>query len=257
MATITDSSTQKKESSSIVPVAAIIGSLSTVLIVIITSARNIFDPYVFNSIVASFSAVIVGLIIYNFVAKPLAPIVAEKRRKTHLEATAERILPELAELMDRFVETASPRYLDGIFQAMQFFSVPTPQDQQMAMLMGRIGFLTNSYQLVVDYPISELQRDVLRSVKVGGKYALLSHFSADLFQLLRVLEYTFVNSYFEACKTIGVDSVPEKSREAYAKFVVKYNGFVLSYVDFARRANKQLGSKVFIDTFQNAAPLKV
>lgn len=77
---------QKLSFSGTVSLATIVGSLTAVLIVILTSARGFLDPLVFNIVVVAFAAAILTLVAFHFVARPLSPLIQKSRRKAQQES---------------------------------------------------------------------------------------------------------------------------------------------------------------------------
>jgi len=116
--------------------------------------------------------------------------------------------------------------------------------------------LSSNYDTVVHTPFIQLQSDIRQSLTRQSRKQLLRHFSAEFSNLLSVYKHLFIDSYFEACKRVGVDSVPYSSREEYTKFLTKYNQFGGSYVEFAKKTNRLTGDRVLGEYFEDATPLK-
>jgi hypothetical protein len=116
--------------------------------------------------------------------------------------------------------------------------------------------LSRNYDTVIHTPFTQLQSDIRRTFGRQSRKQLLGHFAGEFSHLLSIYKSLFVDSYFEACKRVGVDSVPYRSREEYGKFLMKYNQFGASYVEFARSTNRIIRTRVLADYFEDGTPLK-
>ena len=114
---------EKRRELNLAYLAAVIGSLVTVTIAILTSARGYLDPFVFNAVIATLVAAIGIVVAYGFAASPLLPRIKSRLREARQESEATQLLPELADLIDQFTELASTRYATGVHQAIQSFQV--------------------------------------------------------------------------------------------------------------------------------------
>jgi hypothetical protein len=255
--------TQPRESmKSLAYVAAIVISMVTLLIAVISNARGSLDPFVFNLVVAGFGAAILALLGFYFVVQPLRPRVDKWRQESREESAAADILPKLADLVNGFFELASRDRTTGIHQAMRSFSEQPDPRQTMTVpeayprekyLMQE---LASSYDTVIHTPFTQLQSDIRRSFGRPSRKQLLVHFAAEFSHLLSIYKRLFVDSYFEACRRVGVDSVPDRSREEYGMFLTKYTQFGASFVEFARDTNRRMGMRVLADYFEDGRPLK-
>lgn len=110
MGTTQDGVQQRQPPSGIFTIAAIIASMSGVLIVIITNARSYLDPLAFNVVVVALASAILALFTYHFIIVPLRPRISTWRRESEQESAAARTFPEFKDIVDRFVELASADY---------------------------------------------------------------------------------------------------------------------------------------------------
>lgn len=253
---------QRQPWGSLVPIAGIIGSLSAILIVTTTSARASLDPLIFNIIFIVFSAAILALLLYYFVWRPISPTVKFRLREGKLESASRAVLPDFRDIVDKFVPLASSSYTIGIHRPIQSFQAFQPDasrspeqlrtDSAQKHLMQT---LSGNYHLIIDQPASHLQGDIALVLKRKDKKFMLAHFAPEFFNLLWMYKSFFVNSYVQACKSVGVQNVPQNSREEYAQFMTKFNQFVSSYSDFAKKANRALGERVFGEHLEDAVPL--
>jgi hypothetical protein len=241
----------------------IIGPLVGLLMVILTNVRGFLDPFVFSLSVAVLSVAICTIAVYGFAISPLLPMIKRRLKERQQDNIASETLPRLADLVDKFAELASTRYAFGIHRAIQSFQVaetPEHQDARQAML-AEVRFLTqtllSNYSRLMSEPVDRLQSDIKQSLRVRGKRFLLTHFGEDFFNLTRTYKSLFMNSYVESCKRVGIDSVSIQSREEYARLIGKYNQFVVSYRDFAKKVNALMGERTLGDYLEDATPLKV
>lgn len=263
-ATSEGSAEHKQPLSNVVPIAGIIGSLSAILIVITTSARASLDPLLFNFVFAAFSAIILGLVLFGFAWRPLSQRIRARLGESRLESVATVLLPDFSDVLDRFVELASTNYTTGIhrpiqsFQSFQLQPNAAHSPEQLQADGARkylMQTLFSHYDRSINEPFAQLKSDLARSLKLSPRKFLLCHFAAEFFNLLWTYKTLFVDSYVEACKSVGIQSVPQNSREEYAKFATKFNQFVSSYSEFARKANRTLGERIFGVYIEDAAPL--
>jgi hypothetical protein len=116
--------------------------------------------------------------------------------------------------------------------------------------------LLGYHERLIESRIKEMEH-ALNHLKVGSRKFLFLHFAETFFDLIWDYSRVFVRSYVEASKRVGVDTVPRGSREAYAKFVPKFNLFVQSYAKFAKRVNGRMEvtqSEVRVSTYIEDAP---
>jgi hypothetical protein len=262
MGTTQDGVQQKQPPSGIFTIAAIIASMSGVLIVIITNARSYLDPLAFNAVVLAFASAILALITYHFILVPLRPRISTWRRESEQESAAARTLPDLRDIVDRFVELVSTDYSTAINRPIQSFAqqqaVPGIKSPEVHLREQYLmQALSSTYYTAMASPIAQLQSDLKHSSKRGGSRLLLAHFAAEFFNLLQVHKLVYVDSYVRACKTVGISNVPYVSKEEYTKFLTKYNQFVSSYTEFSRRANRRIGERLFGEYLENAVPLEI
>lgn len=256
MSEVPESSTERKERSGLVPLATIIASMAGLLIVIVTNARPYIDPILFSLLVAGFSAAILTLFTYYFVARPILPRIQRLQAESARKLAVREIFPDFADLVDRFVELAPTRYMVGIHRPIQSFRLRSPGPELIASAAPHTQLMQTLlaiYHPIVDEPISLLQSDIGRSASMS--MFVLSHFASEFYNLLRIHRLGFVNLYIDACRKVGVDSVSYTSTTEYTKFLSKYNQFVASYLDFVRKANRQLGEKLFPEVLEEAPAL--
>jgi len=232
------------------------------LIVVILNARGSLEPFVFNFVVAGLAAAILALLGFYFVVQPLRPRVEKWRRESREESVAAGIFPELADLVDSFFELASRDRTTGIHQAIRSFAeqpdlgptitVPEAYPREKYLMQE----LSSNYDTVIHTPFTQLQSDIRRTFGRQSRKQLLEHFAGEFSHLLSIYKRLFVDSYFEACRKVGVDSLPYRSREEYGKFLMKYNQFGASYVEFARNTNRMMGMRVLAEYFEDGTPLR-
>jgi hypothetical protein len=231
--------------------------------VILTNVRGFLDPLVFSVTVVLFSGAIFTVVMYGFVIGPLLPTIRRRLKERRQESIAVEFLSHLEDLINKFAEFASTKYAFGIHRAIQSFQVtetPEHQDARQALLV-EVRFLTqtllSNYSRLMSEPVDRLQSDMKQSLRVKGKRFLLTHFGEEFFNLARTYKNLFMNSYVESCKRVGIDSVSVQSREEYARLVGKYNQFVVSYRDFAKKVNALMGERTLGEYLEDATPLKV
>jgi hypothetical protein len=123
MSTSPATEAEKKQPPSLVYLATIIGSLSVVLIAILTNGRAFLEQLAFNVVIVIFSAAIFIVVAYGLVMSPLLPRIRGRLRENRQELIASEILPDLADLIDKFIEAASTQYTTGIHSAIQSFQI--------------------------------------------------------------------------------------------------------------------------------------
>lgn len=235
--------TDKKESkNNLFYVAAIVGPMLVVLIGIL-NARGSLDPLVFNTAVAGFTCAIFILLGFYLVVQPLRPKVERWHQESRREALSSEFLSQLGELVTQFGEVASSRYLNGIHVAIQSFrftSLPSdPNLKEKGIEERWMQTLLGYHQTLVDSSIGQIDYE-LNHLKLGSKKFLLFHFAEIFRNLLWTYVSVFVRSYVEASKRVGLNNVPYTSKEAYAKFVPKFNQFISSYSKFAKNVNTRM-----------------
>jgi hypothetical protein len=262
MGTTQDGVQQRQPPSGIFAIAAIIASISGVLIVIMTSARSYLDPLAFNVVVVALASAVLALFTYHFIIVPLRPRISTWRRESEQESAAARTLPEFEDIVDRFVELASTEYTTAVNRPIQSFAVQQgvpgikfPEAYLMEQHLMRA--LSSTYDRVMASPIAQLQFDLKHSSKRGGSRLLLAHFAAEFCNLIQVHKSLYVDSYVRACKTVGISNVSRVSKEEYTKFLTKYNQFVPSYIEFSKGANRRMGERLFAEYLENAVPLEI
>jgi len=262
MGTTQDAAQQRQPASGIFAIAAIIGSMSAVLIAIVTTARSNLDSLAFNVVVVALASAILALFTYHFIIMPLRPRISTWRRESEQESAAAKTFPDFADIVDRFMELASTNYTTTIHRPIQSFAAQQPvpgieSSEEHLRVQQLMQALSSNYYTVMASPVAQLLSDLKDISKRGGRRLLLAHFAAEFDNLLRVHKLVYVDAYVQACKRVGVSKVPYVSKEEYAKFLTKYNQFVSYYIDFCKRTNRRLRERLFAEYFENAVPLEI
>jgi hypothetical protein len=240
-------------------VITVIGSLSVVLIAIVTQARAYLNFFVFNIIVGGCGIAILGLVAYYFIGRPIWPKIVRWRINNRRESIATRLFPELANLVDKFTEIAASNNLVTINQAIRSFQITQPNvDNQKAIVaQDRMGILMNAYHLVIDQPLGELKAGIDQTVNLRPSFPLFRHFFSELWYLVWAYKLVFVNQYVQTCRWVGEDAVRRDSRDEYSKFVSKYNQFATEFCDLGKKANQSVGELMFPDHIEDAIALRL
>lgn len=231
----------KKSGSNLFYIAAIVAPMLVVLIGVL-NVRGSLEPLLFNVAVGGFTFAIFTLLGFYFVVQPLQPRIKKWRQGSRHEKLSSKFLHELGELVTQFGELASTRYQNGIHTAFQLFQFPSPPNipkrKEEGIEERWMQTLLSYHQTVIDNPLDQMEFN-LDNLKLSKKFLLL-HFAQIFHHLIWTYQHVFVRSYVDSCRRVKGEKIPRNSKEAYAKFQPKFNMFISSYKQFAKKVNSQM-----------------
>ncbi len=222
------------------PLAAIIGTLATILIVVMTVARASFPVYLYYVVVILLFVAIFSLLFYGFLAHPIYDFIKKKWKIKKHNALARKYFNEFEHFTERFGELLWQSTTVNIPHALR--------DSQSSQKFRQV-FYPSTHDFYNHF------RDLLDCFKERLKR--FDRTKEDFILLVNEFD-TILNMYNEFClckpikeiRGIGRDKVKESFKEDYKKFKGAYERFIGDYTDFEKKLNKEFGKIIFREHFE-------
>lgn len=218
----------------------IIGSLSVILVTIITTHGN-YPRVMFLYMVSGLLLVIFLLIAFTFLVPPMRKFVKTRRIAKKHNALAKRYFGDFKELIDRFAQFIQPRRCDNIPYVLNDLQAKRPEFQHISPSVDKVR------DIFVIFEEEAGKRDKNKD---------------SLVFLIRWFEY-ILNLYNEQliCEPVKRirgkvrDEISEEIKETYKQNRFVYDRFMCDYVDLARKMNKTFGERIAREHFETPGEL--
>jgi hypothetical protein len=222
------------------PLAAIIGALATILIVVMTVARASFPVYFYYAAVILLLVAIFSLLIYGFLAHPVYNFIKKQKEIRKHNALARKYFDEFEHFTERFGELLWQSRTVNIPYALR--------DSQSSQEFRQVF-----------YPSTDDFYNHFRNLLDCFKERLKRFDRTKEYFILLVNEFdTILNMYNEFClckpvkeiRGIGRDKVKGGFKEDYKKFKGAYEQFIGNYIGFEKELNREFCKIIFREYFE-------
>jgi len=225
-----------EKESKLVPLAAIIGTLATILIVVMTVARASFPVYLYYGVVISLFVAIFALLIFGFLAHPIYGFFKKRREVRKHNALARKYFDEFTHFTERFGEFLDQGRSDNIPYALR--DLKSTQEFKQVFYLSTNDF----YNLFNCY-----KKRLERFNRTKEDFSLLVN---EFDSVLDIYNSHCICEPVREIRLIGRDKVKERIKEDYKKQKGVYERFIGNYTDFGKKLNKEFGERIFRDHFE-------
>lgn len=218
------------------PLAMIIGTLATILIVVMTVARASFPVYLYHVVVILLFAAIFALLIYGFSASQIYDFIKKKRETKKYNALATKYFDEFKDFTEQFGELLDQTKEDNIPDALK-------------ELWNNEAFRCVSFLSTADfYNLFKCYKERLKRFgRTKEDFALLVN---EFGSILEMYNEHCVCKPVKEIRRIGREKVDEDTKDNYKKQKGAYERFLRNYIAFGKKLNKESGERIFREYFE-------
>lgn len=218
------------------PLAAIIGTLATILIVAMTVARVTFPVYLYYVVVILLFVAIFSLLFYGFLAHPICDFIKNKWKIKKHNALARKYFNDFTHFTERFGEFLDRGRSDNIPYILRD-------------LLGNQAFRCVSYLSTGDfYNLFNCYKERLK--RFDRTKEDFSHLVNEFDTILDMYNEHCVCKPVREIRAIGREKVDEDTKDNYKNQKGGYELFLRNYTNFGKKLNKEFGEGIFREYFE-------
>jgi len=217
------------------PLAMIIGSLTVILIAVIT-ARDFFPVYFIYVVVTFLLVAISYLTIHELLGPPIYDFFKKRREVRKHNALARKYFDEFTHFTERFGEFLDQGRSDNIPYALR--DLKSTQEFKQVFYLSTNDF----YNLFNCY-----KKRLERFNRTKEDFSLLVN---EFNSVLDLYNSHCICEPVREIRLIGRDKVNERIKEDYKKQKGAYERFIGNYTDFGKKLKKELGERIFREYFE-------